>query len=162
VINQALSYLKWLMAKKVDFFEMLIHKRLPQEVAKRIHVDWKSPRVVCIAESYNRFDIDTAEVVPLRIELLQYRHYEDGLFSLDPVVVPGKVSAAVVGPPVVPDPSDVKPAPLPTLEAHLAKGTEATRVLCLELRSRVFALDESIIERVRANMCDLPPGFHTN
>ena len=45
-------------------------------------------RLICIAESYSKFDIDTAEVVPLRIELMRYRYYEDGVFALEPINLP--------------------------------------------------------------------------
>ena len=44
VINQALSYLKWLQAQKEEFFEMLLIKRLGPEVAKTIQVDWQKPQ----------------------------------------------------------------------------------------------------------------------
>ena len=54
VINQGLSYLKWLQAQKVEFFEMLMIKKLSQVIAKKIRVDWSNPRVICIAESYSK------------------------------------------------------------------------------------------------------------
>src|SRR5580698_10382037 len=41
VINQALSYLKWLKSQKVEFFEMLVMKRLGADKVKKI--DWKNP-----------------------------------------------------------------------------------------------------------------------
>lgn len=58
--------------------------KLGKELAEKIKLDWNNPRVVCIAESYSKFDIDTVEVVPLRIELLKYRYYDEGIFSLEP------------------------------------------------------------------------------
>ena len=87
VINQALSYLRWLQAQKKEFFEMLIIKKLGNELAKKLTVDWKNPRVICIAESYSKFDIDTVEVIPMRIELFKYRYYDDGIFALEPLGV---------------------------------------------------------------------------
>ncbi|HEY4197376.1 MAG TPA: endonuclease NucS domain-containing protein, partial [Mucilaginibacter sp.] len=83
VINQALSYLKWLKAQKVEFFEMLVTKKLGPERAAKIN--WHNPRVICIAESYSKFDIDTLEVVPLRLELYKFRYYENNIFSLENV-----------------------------------------------------------------------------
>jgi hypothetical protein len=76
VINQALSYLKWLKNQRKEFFEMLMQKKLSSDVLDSITLDWKHPRIVCIAESFSRFDIDTIEVVPLRISLYQYKFYE--------------------------------------------------------------------------------------
>lgn len=85
VINQSLSYLRWLMAQKVEFFEMLVMKKLDKETCDNLTIDWKNPRVICIAENYSKFDIDTVEVIPIRLELFHYRYYEDGIFSLEPI-----------------------------------------------------------------------------
>jgi predicted transport protein len=145
VINQALSYLKWLKAQKIDFFEMLIHKRLGLELAKKIQVDWKNPRVICIAESYNKFDIDTAEVVPLRIELLLYRHYENDILSLEPLTIPEKVTPP---PKVVPVDGGGDPPEVPSLDAILAKANPKTRELFHQMRKLIFELDEAVVERV--------------
>jgi RecB family endonuclease NucS len=38
VINQALSYRKWLTAQKSEFFEMLIRKRLPEDIVSGMAV----------------------------------------------------------------------------------------------------------------------------
>ncbi len=85
VINQSLSYLKWLQAQKVEFFEMLVLKKLRTKFTENFKIDWQNPRVICIAESYSKFDIDTVEVIPMRIELFKYRYYEQGIFSLEPL-----------------------------------------------------------------------------
>jgi hypothetical protein len=63
VINQALAYRRWLTAQKQEFFEMLIRKRLAKDIVTEIQLDWKRPRIICIAETFNRFDIDTADVL---------------------------------------------------------------------------------------------------
>jgi len=96
VINQALSYLKWPKAQKLEFFQMLMQQKLGKVVADTITLDWKNPRVICIAESYSKFDIDTVEVVPLRIELYKFRFYENDVFSLEPVNIVEKNESAVV------------------------------------------------------------------
>jgi predicted transport protein len=149
VINQGLSYLKWLMAQKVEFFERLVHKKLVPEVAKNIKIDWRNPRVVCIAEAYNKFDLDTAEVVPLRIELLLYRHYEGDIFFLEPVTIAGKEPASL------PKGNGNKwgrkggtPPEPPSLDALFAKTTPQTRALFFEMRGKIFELDETIVEKV--------------
>lgn len=78
VINQALSYLKWILDHKAEF-ERLVEQKLPD---KKLEIDWNSPRVICIAESYNKFDLDTVDILPMNIELLKYRMY-DGLLLID-------------------------------------------------------------------------------
>ncbi len=77
VINQGLSYLRWLLDHKADF-EMLC-----QNKNVKLSIDWSSPRVICIAESYNKFDIDTVEILPIKIELLKYGLYDGGLLQLE-------------------------------------------------------------------------------
>jgi len=142
VINQGLSYLRWLKAQKVEFFEMLLIKNLGQDIAKTIDIDWKNPRVVCIAESYSKFDIDTVEVVPMRIELFKYRYYEGGVFSLEPLAVSEQKSKF----------SDVAPSDKPAIDNSiddlLSKATPSIKGMYAELRSRIFEIDENISEKV--------------
>src|SRR5581483_9003825 len=58
VINQSLSYLRWLGTQKKEFFEKLVQDRLGTDAAKRLGLDWTNPRVICIAESFSKFDLD--------------------------------------------------------------------------------------------------------
>jgi len=143
VINQALSYLKWLKAQKVDFFEMLVQKKLGKEIADKLKIDWKNPRVICIAESYSKFDIDTVEVVPLRIELLLYRHYENDIFFLEPVTVNESKSPAATTP-AISDSSSSEEFSVDALIANIPPGIVA---MYQEMRQRILALDESINEK---------------
>ena len=53
VINQGLFYLDWLMDHKATF-EKEVRKELGQEKVKNI--DWSSPRLLCIAGDFNRYD----------------------------------------------------------------------------------------------------------
>lgn len=87
VIIQSLSYLKWLKDQHSEFFELLIRNQLGKDVADSIRLDWKNPRVVCIAESFSKLEIDAIKVVPLRIGLFKYRRYQNGLLSLEMVAV---------------------------------------------------------------------------
>lgn len=142
VINQGLSYLKWLKTQKKEFFEKLMTDKLGAEVASRIELDWSNPRVICIAESYSKFDIDTVEVVPLRIELMRYRLYEEGVLALDPVNVPeAQVKSVASAQPTAETDGEVD------LEAHAAKGSGDIREIFEALRERIMALDESVIEK---------------
>lgn len=141
VINQGLSYLRRLQAQKVEFFEMLMLKKLAEEIVKNIDVDWKNPRVICIAESYSKFDIDTVEVIPMRIELFRYRYYEDGIFSLEPLAVSEQKSKSeTTG-------SNEKPAIDLTIDDHISKASDNIKEIFNELRTRIFELDENIKEK---------------
>lgn len=146
VINQALSYLKWLKTQKQGFFEKLMLDKLGGDVAKNIGLDWANPRVICIAESYSKFDIDTVEVVPLRIELLRFRYYEDGIFSLEPVNVAEQTGAAPGS--ITKTQTEKKESETgSTVDDIVGKGSPATRDLFGQLRERILALDETITEK---------------
>ena len=149
VINQALSYLKWLKSQNQGFFEKLMIDKLGAVKAKEIQLDWKRPRIVCIAESYSKFDKDTAEVVPLRIELFTYRYYEDGIFSLERVPV---ASLAESTSPVAANASIsvATTATTASIDALLSKANASTKELFVELRERIRVLDDSITERATA------------
>lgn len=140
VINQGLSYLRWLQAQKQEFFEMLILKNLGDKTSKQITIDWKNPRVVCIAESYSKFDIDTVEVIPMRIELFKYRYYDDGIFSLEPLGVSEQKSKFQKE-------HTEKPTIDTSVDIHIKKANSNLRDLFEELRSQIFELDENIKEK---------------
>lgn len=142
VINQALSYLKWLKAQKPEFFQMLMITHLGQAVADSIKLDWNNPRVICIAESYSKFDVDTVEVVPLRIELFKYRYYEQGIFGLESLTVPEAISHAL---PLSIDVVTQKPSSSVALLRE--KGTAAIRALFDALQEQIINLDEGVEEK---------------
>ncbi len=121
---------------------MLIFKKLGAKVAASIKVDWKNPRVVCIAESYSKFDIDTVEVIPMRIELFKYRYYEDDILSLEPLAVSeqqSKASSSTM--------ATEKPVVDVSGDALLEKAPETTKKLFAELRERILELDENVKEK---------------
>ena len=79
VIIQALSYLSWLKTQKVGFFKDLVTEKLSRERADKI--DWKNPRVICIAESYNPYDIIALNEIS-NLELYRYHLYENDIFKI--------------------------------------------------------------------------------
>lgn len=117
--------------------------QLGKDVADKIKLDWNNPRVICIAESYSKFDIDTVEVVPLRIELFKYRYYEGDIFGLERVTVSDQVEKNEPAKPV----SELLDVPKSSVEILRSKGTETVRQLFDALRERVLALDDNIEEK---------------
>lgn len=78
VINQGLSYLRWLLDHKGDFKILCKNKDI------MIEIDWDSPRVICIAENFNKYDLDTADILPINVELLRYRVYDGSILYVEP------------------------------------------------------------------------------
>lgn len=146
VINQGLSYLRWLLDHKADF-EVLCQKQRID-----IAIDWDSPRVICIAESYSKFDLDTADILPINVELLRYRIYNENILYLEPenyqkikistsnIIKKGKVQKS-------------KETQLPkvySIDAHLSEINKASLDLFQDLRERILSLDQNIIEEAKA------------
>jgi len=146
VINQGLSYLRWLLDHKADF-EMLC-----RNMKVDIDIDWDSPRVVCIAESYNKFDLDTADILPINVELLRYRIYDNDILYLEPENYQ-KVKIATSG--IIRKAKQVKEGKrqfpkIYSIDEHLKLGTSSVKQLFLKLREKITSLDENIIEEPKA------------
>ncbi|MFD7101798.1 DUF5655 domain-containing protein [Streptomyces celluloflavus] len=92
VLSQAVSYLSWLESAHHEV-EALVRKVLGSEAAESI--DWRRPRMVCIAASFSHHDRVAVQRLPERIDLVRYRVFEGDLLSLLLVdSSPGSPSAA--------------------------------------------------------------------
>ena len=142
VINQGLSYLRWLLDHKAEF-ESLCHDKKIQ-----IEIDWDSPRVICVAESYNKFDIDTADFLPINIELFRYRIYDGNILYLEPENYQRvKIATAGITRKAKHDKAHAEPLQKNyTIEGHLRKSNEATKALFMKLREAILAFDEEVSE----------------
>ena len=80
VINQGLFYLDWLLDHQAEF-ELLVINRLGPKTAKT--VDWSSPRLVCIAGGFTRYDEHAVQQINRNIELVRYRRFGDDLLMLE-------------------------------------------------------------------------------
>lgn len=140
VINQGLSYLRWLLDHKADF------EILCQIKKTDIEIDWDSPRVICIAESYNRFDLDTADILPINIELLRYRTYEENILYIEPENYQ-KVRISTSG--IMKKSKLDKEKRLQetyTVNDHLGKANKEIQSIFFKLREKITSLDERIKE----------------
>lgn len=80
VINQGLFYLDWLLDHKAEF-ELMVMRRYGHTVSDTI--DWSSPRLLCIAGGFTKYDEHAVQQINRNIELYRYKHYVDGLLLLD-------------------------------------------------------------------------------
>ncbi|MGF1432529.1 DUF5655 domain-containing protein [Kitasatospora sp. LaBMicrA B282] len=81
VITQAASYLVWLMAHRPEF-EALVRRRLGAVVAEA--VDWRRPRVICVAAEFSKHDRAAASLYQRdhRMDLVRYRVFGPELLTL--------------------------------------------------------------------------------
>ncbi|WP_269857993.1 DUF5655 domain-containing protein [Streptomyces sp. RPT161] len=79
VVSQAVSYLSWLKSARHEF-HALVKERLGDDAAESI--DWRTPRVVCIASDFYQHDRIAVRELGKRIDLVRYRLFDGGLLSL--------------------------------------------------------------------------------
>jgi predicted transport protein len=80
VINQGLFYLDWLVDHKGEF-QLLVMERLDAVVAAEI--DWRNPRVICVASGFTRYDENAVMQMSRSIELVRYQDFEGELLALE-------------------------------------------------------------------------------
>lgn len=80
VINQGLYYLDWLMDHKAEF-ELLVLNTLGKEDADAI--EWESPRLLCIAGEFTKYDGHAVQQMNRNIELIRYVRYGDEFLLFD-------------------------------------------------------------------------------
>lgn len=149
VIPQALAYLTWLEAQSDKFFKMLVFEVLGKEKADS--VNFNNPKVICIAESYNPYDVAGFKKIA-NLELYRYRYYENDIFFLEKISDederPKRIDKKIFETPVV---DITKLNTEPDLEKHLIKGNAFVRNLFYSIQEKILMLDESIDIKVNNN-----------
>ena len=80
VINQGLFYLDWLMDHRGDF-ELLVRDRYGRESADAI--EWRAPRLICIAADFTKYDEHAVKQMGRNIELIRYKKFGEELLLLE-------------------------------------------------------------------------------
>lgn len=80
VINQGLFYLDWLMDHKAEF-KLMTLERFDKKTADAI--EWSSPRLLCIAGDFTKYDNHAVQQMNRNIELIRYRLYGKDLLLFD-------------------------------------------------------------------------------
>jgi len=80
VINQGLYYLDWLMDHKAEF-ELLVQRKFGTKEAESI--EWSTPRLLCIAGEFTKYDAYAVGQINRNIELIRYKRYGDDLLLFE-------------------------------------------------------------------------------
>ena len=80
VINQGLFYLDWLMDHQ-DNFNILVINKIGKE--KKLEIDWATPRLICVAGSFNKFDMYAVKQIERNIDLIRYHKFGNNILMLD-------------------------------------------------------------------------------
>lgn len=93
VINQGLLYLDWLMDHQAEF-KLLVMEKFGKHAADAI--DWTSPRLICIASDFTKYDGHAVQQMNRNIDLIRYRRFGIELLLLELV---NAVAAKPASPP---------------------------------------------------------------
>ena len=170
VINQGLDYVAWLEDHQAEFRE-LVRKQLGE--GRSTSVDFRTPRLLCVAGEFPRQDRIAAENSRRRVELLRYRRYGDAYVALewvhggeaiDPAPKPARPPRHTISE----EPASVAPQlsnssapgagedPDYSVYQDWGKASEESRTLFHELKTSVDQLG-----RVRTEVYKTLISFHT-
>ncbi|MGD3111336.1 DUF5655 domain-containing protein [Streptomyces sp. YGL11-2] len=153
VINQGLYYMAWLTAHK-DAFRNLVRDRLGATAASQ--VVWSSPRLICVAGDFTRYDAHAVREHRRSIDLVRYRYFGSDHIGLETV-------ASVAGHSATAKRVRRRAASLPPdrrQDGALAELAEATDEVLLGLGhdiTRVQRQQYTAYQRLRNFACVCPP-----
>lgn len=138
VINQGLFYLNWLLDHKAEF-TLLVMEKLGRDVADAI--DWRAPRLVCVASGYTRYDEHAVEQINRSIDLVTYRDFGGELFALE------LVHASRVEPQSANDAPDVSRGHGRTVTELLGQASSELTALYEQLDAYLVALGDDVSKK---------------
>jgi predicted transport protein len=144
VINQGLFYLDWLLDHRAEF-ELLVMKKFGHEVSEQI--DWSSPRLVCVASDFTRYDEHAIAQINRSIELVRYRDYDGAFLTLDLMASTSAAATSAEGQ----DSSGREPASERTVVQLHERAPEDLRGLYDALDAYLLALGDDVTKTVRKN-----------
>ena len=137
VINQGLFYLDWLLDHRAEF-TLLAMKAVGADVEDKI--DWSSPRLICIAGDFTKYDEHAVAQINRTIELMRYRKYGDEFMVLELV-------NSVTGTPAEDTPGSPKPKSK-TVSDYLAQSPADLKDLYQAVEDFVVALGDDVTKKV--------------
>jgi predicted transport protein len=144
VINQGLFYLDWLLDHRAEF-ELLVMKRFGHEAAGQI--DWSSPRLVCVASDFTRYDEHAIAQINRSIELVRYRDYDGAFLTLD---LMASTSASATSAEGQESPTRVSANDRTVAQLH-ERAPEGLRNLYNVLDAYLLSLGDDVTKTVRKN-----------
>ncbi len=139
VINQGLFYLDWLMDHKAEF-KLLVMDVLNKDVADSI--EWSTPRLLCIAGDFTKYDSHAVQQINRNIELIRYRKYGEEMLLLELV----NATAATISIEDEAKPGKAK-GQYKTVSEYLAEAKPGLRDIYEELCAYVLALGDDVQQK---------------
>lgn len=146
VINQGLFYLDWMLDHRAEF-EKLAEKQFGS--SPNDWVDWSSPRLVCVANDFNRYDEHAISQIDRSIDLVRYRLHEENLVSLE-LVASTSASATSAGESIIPKASGAGSQGKTVSQFHDQASSEL-KSLYATLEAVILAQGDDVTKTVRKN-----------
>ncbi len=147
VINQGLFYLDWLVDHRGDF-EKIVASRLGQDTASQ--VDWTSPRLICVANDFTRYDEYAVRQIDRNVELVRYREFQQELLSIE-LVTNTATNAPKVSTNVVAAGQTSTASGRTTTFDLLGRSAPELRALYEKFEAFALALGDDVVKNERAN-----------
>lgn len=132
LVNQSMYYLDWLKDHHGDF-QILVSKMF---VGNDVSVDWMDIRVICIAPSYSKYDINAVKNFGVNIELWQYHLYESNMLYLEKIFPISTTKLKVKS-----DRNEIM-----TFDIHLKNVNKDIKEIAIEMSEFIKDLDEGVAE----------------
>lgn len=146
VINQGLFYFDWLMDHRAEFWKLVV-ERYGKETADA--VDWTSPRLICIAGDFTKYDEHAVKQMGRNIELIRYRKFGPDLLLFELV---NAVSAPAAGSPKTSTSPAAKTASASltdkTFGDFIADGAPILAELDQAVREYIHSLGDDVQEKL--------------
>lgn len=142
VINQGLFYLDWLLDHRAEF-KLLVMEVLGNEEATGL--DWSTPRLICVASGFTKYDEHAVQQINRSIELVRYRDFNGELLALELVSAISATPGADAGPGAAS--GTPKKNASKTVSEYLQQSPDSLRDLVTELDAFALALGDEVTKR---------------
>ncbi|MGH3652303.1 DUF5655 domain-containing protein [Glutamicibacter sp.] len=141
VINQGLFYLNWLLDHRAEF-QLLVMKQFGVQAAEAI--DWRNPRLVCVAGGFTKYDTHAVQQINHSIELVRYRDFSGQLLALELVTATKGSSTETVPAPTLKNSSS---SPAKTVSDYLAQAPATLQDLYAEFVAYCESLGDDVTQK---------------
>lgn len=141
VINQGLFYLDWLVDHKAEF-QLLTLQRFG---AIANSIDWRTPRLVCVASDFTKYDVHAVGQIGRSIELVRYSMFDNELIALELVAAAKTPAGSSVDAPIPAGSSG--PSSSKTVSELLAQASVELTDLYAELEAFIEALGDDVTKK---------------
>ena len=147
VINQCLYYLDWLLDHKAEF-QLLVMEKLGKEVYENI--EWSSPRLICIANDFTKYDIHAVKQINRNIDLIKYKNYDKELLLFEMVHTNITSYDSYRNSELIVD-EEISNSKYKTVEQYLDDSSEELKSRYYTLRDFIISLGDDVQEKKLKN-----------